>query len=92
MKNIIEKIIRETEIDMLMQDKEFNKKLKKAMKQKAGLHIDLNEKYGHKVMARGSVMGILLALASLEDAVFNKYDVPVELFEAVKRSIGTREV
>ena len=35
MKNIIKKIIRETEIDMLMQDKEFNKKLKKATKQTA---------------------------------------------------------
>lgn len=39
----------------------------------------------------GSTMGILITLAGLEKTILNKINAPVEVFELIKETVGTRE-
>jgi len=80
-------ILKEVLIDTLKNDKNLYKALNKASKIETTLHIESNKNGEANIIVKGTNMSILIALASLEKSILEKYDVPEELFELVKMSV-----
>ena len=66
--------------------------IEKGHNEEAKISIHKHADGSAETSVEGSTMAILITLAGLEKTILNKINAPVEVFELVKETIGTREV
>ncbi|MBQ2870348.1 hypothetical protein IJE86_01460 [bacterium] len=70
----------------------IEERITKGFKEHAKISIEKFEDGRASTNIEGTTMGILIALAGLEKTILEKTNPPKELWELIKKSVGTMEV
>ena len=69
----------------------INEKISEAHKQEASILIEKDKDGKAKLTLKGTNLALLVTLAGLEKAVLEKTHVPTDIWELIKKSVGTME-